>query len=81
MMSDKQADLTIGELVASGGRLGLYCEACGRFRYMTTDRLPEKQIVKTLADTLSCIRCWSAEVATRPVYRNAKTGYWPAESG
>ena len=81
-MSDEQdADLTIGELTASGARLGLYCDACGRFRYMTTDRLPEWQIVKTLADKLSCIRCWSDDVATRPVRKDARTGYWPAESG
>jgi hypothetical protein len=82
MTSEEQdADLTIGELLESGARLGLFCDTCGRFRYLTTDRLPEQQVVKALADKLSCLRCWSADVATRPVRRDARTGYWPAESG
>jgi hypothetical protein len=75
------ADLTIGDLLAGGARLGLFCDACGRFRYMTTDRLSEKQIVKKVAEKLSCLRCRSNEVTTRPIHRDATTGYWPAESG
>jgi hypothetical protein len=75
------AGLTIGALMASGARLGLVCDACGRFRYVKTDSLPEDQIVKAIADRLSCIRCWSDDVSTRAVHRDARTGYWPAESG
>jgi hypothetical protein len=76
-----EPNLTIGDLVARGDRLGLYCDACGRFRYMKTDNLPGSLIIKGMAEKLSCIRCWSEDVATRPVRRDARTGYWPAESG
>jgi hypothetical protein len=80
-MTSEDDGLTIGDLAAAGARLGLFCEACGRFRYMTAGRLPEDQNVKTLADKLSCLKCRSADVSTRPVRRDAHTGYWPAESG
>jgi hypothetical protein len=80
-MSDPiDAGLTIGDLARSGARLGLYCTACARFRYLTFDRMPEQQIVTAIADKLSCVKCRSSEVSTRPVLRDAKTGYWPAES-
>jgi hypothetical protein len=75
------AGLTIGDLLTAGARLGLFCDACGRFRYMTTDRLPTGQIVAAIGDKLSCIRCWSDDVSTRAVRRDARTGYWPAERG
>ena len=78
---NEESDLTIGDLVARGDRLGLYCEACGRFRYIKTDSLSGSLKVKSIAEKLSCIRCWSADVATRSVQRDARTGYWPAESG
>ena len=78
---DAEPDLTIGDLVARGDRLGLYCDACGRFRYMKTDSLAAGLNIKAMAEKLSCIRCWSEDVATRPVRRDARTGYWPAESG
>jgi hypothetical protein len=78
---DAESGLTIGDLVARGDRLGLYCDACGRFRYMKTENLPSSLNIKGLAEKLSCIRCWSPDVATRPVRRDARTGYWPAESG
>ncbi len=73
-------DLTIGDLARSGRRLGLYCTACGRFRYMKADHLAADQNVRALAKGLSCIRCRSVDVATRPVRRDAQSGYWPAES-
>jgi hypothetical protein len=76
-----EPDLTIGDLVARGDRLGLYCDACSRFRYMRTENLPGSLNIKGMADQLSCIKCWSPDVATRPVRRDARTGYWPAESG
>jgi hypothetical protein len=80
-MTNDDVNLKIFELLASGARLGLFCNACGRFRYLTTDRLSDNQIVKAIADKLSCIRCWSDDVSTRAVLRDARTGYWPAESG
>jgi hypothetical protein len=78
---DAETDLTIGGLVARGDRLGLYCDACGRFRYRKIDNLPGSLNIRGMAEKLSCIRCWSEDVATRPVRRDARTGYWPAESG
>jgi hypothetical protein len=78
---DAEPDLTIGDLVARGDRLGLYCDVCGRFRYMKTDSLPGGLNIKGMAEKLSSIKCWSEDVATRPVRRDARTGYWPAESG
>ncbi len=78
---DLDPSLTIGDLTRSGARLGFYCAACGRFRYLKADQLPDGQNVKALAEELSCIRCWSMDVATRPVHRDVRTGYWPAESG
>jgi hypothetical protein len=48
---------------------------------MTTDRLLENQIAKAIADKLSCIKCWSGEMSTGAVRKDARTGYWPAESG
>jgi hypothetical protein len=68
-------DLTIGDLVVTGDRLGLYCDACGRFRYMKTDGLPGSLNINGIATKLTCIRCWSEDVATRPVRRDARTGY------
>jgi hypothetical protein len=76
-----EGNLTIGDLSRSGARLGLYCDACGRFRYMKADRLDEGQNVRALAKRLSCIRCWSEDVATRPVLWDVRSGRWPAESG
>jgi hypothetical protein len=67
--------------MARGDRLGLYCDTCGRFRYMKTESLPGCLNIKRMAEKLSCIRCWSEDVTTRPVRRDARTGYWPAESG
>jgi hypothetical protein len=81
MNKDADAGLTIGDLAPSGGRLGLYCAACGRFRYVKTGRLPDDQNVKALADRLSCMRRGSKDVATRPVHRDIRTGHWPAEGG
>jgi hypothetical protein len=78
---DAEPDLTIRDLLARGDRLGLYCDACSRFRYMKTDNLPGSLNIRGMAEKLSCIRCWSPDVATRPVRRDARTGYWPAESG
>src|SRR5580704_19710971 len=60
---DVESGLTIGDLVARGDRLGLYCDACGRFRYMKTDNLPGSLNIKGMAERLSCIRCWSPDVA------------------
>jgi hypothetical protein len=74
-----EPDLTIGDLVARGDRLGLYCDASARFRYMKTNN-PSRSL-KGMAEKLSCIRCWAPDVATRPVRRDARTGYWAAESG
>jgi hypothetical protein len=76
---DAESELTIGDLVARGDRLGLYCNACGRFRYIKTGNLPGSLNIKRMAEKLSCDRCLSEDVATRPVRRDARTGYWPAE--
>jgi hypothetical protein len=75
------ADLTIAELIEIGGRLGLFCDACSRFRYVRTDGISGELSVADIAEKLSCVRCWSPIVSTRPVQRDPKTGYWPAESG
>jgi hypothetical protein len=56
-----EPDLTIGDLVARGDRLGLYCDACSRFRYMRTENLPGSLNIKGMADQLSCIKCWSPD--------------------
>jgi hypothetical protein len=81
MSDDAGICLTIGDLALGGARLGLYCAACGRFRYVKTGRLPEDQNVKALADGLSCMRCGLNDVATRPVHRDIRTGRWPADGG
>jgi hypothetical protein len=80
MSEPTDGDLTVGDLAVSGARLGLYCGACGRFRYMKVVGLADDQNVKAIADKLSCIRCWSSEVTTRAVRRDPRTGFWPAES-
>ena len=80
MSEPSDLDLTIGDLARSGGRLGLYCRACGRFRYMKVRDMADDQNVGALAEALSCLRCRSRDVATRPVRRDARTGFWPAES-
>jgi hypothetical protein len=46
---DDDANLTASELLARGARLGFFCDACGRFRYLPTDHLPEDQIAKAIA--------------------------------
>jgi hypothetical protein len=73
-------NMTIAELIASGARLGLFCDACSRFRYIRTDSISGELSVAAIAEKLSCVRCWSPIVATRPVQRDPQTGYWPAES-
>jgi hypothetical protein len=78
---DAEPHLTIGALIATGDRLGFHCAACSRFPYMKTDNLPGSLNIKGMAKRLSCIRCWSPDIATRPVRQDARTGYWPAESG
>jgi hypothetical protein len=73
-------NMTIAELIESGARLGLFCDACSRFRYVRTDGISGELSVAGIAEKLSCVRCWSTTVATRPVQRDPRTGYWPAES-
>ncbi|GGB58936.1 hypothetical protein GCM10011316_33730 [Roseibium aquae] len=72
---------TIGGLEASGGRLGLLCRACSRFRYMNSRRYKPDEIVREIAKTLTCARCSSETVETFAVQRDEKTGFWPAEHG
>jgi len=72
---------TVADLLAGGLRLGLTCGDCGRFRYLRLDRMSAQTVIDDLAQQLACSRCRSAEVALRPVQRDRRTGFWPAESG
>lgn len=78
-MLGEDIPMTIGELNASGQRLGLKCQDCHRFRYMRAARYPVDTKIAVIGGTLRCAQCGSKNVQTFAVARHAETGYWPAE--
>ena len=77
-MSDP-APVTIGEVRTSGRRLGMYCQACNRFRYLALDRYEDGTLVGEIGKTLICSRCRSKGVEAKVIERDPKSGFWPAE--
>ncbi len=71
---------TVGELKASGLRLGFYCKDCGRMRYIKTT-YPDGELLDDLEKSLRCFRCRSQDIDLRIIERDRESGFWPAESG
>jgi hypothetical protein len=71
--------MTVGELRAAGLRLGMYCAACSRFRYLGMDRYEDESLVDEIGKTLICSRCRTRGLAVRAIERDPNTGFWPAE--
>ncbi len=72
--------MTIFEVAERNMRLAIYCESCGRLRYLKAS-YPQSSRLADLSRGMRCTRCRSDEVEVRPIARDARTGFWPAEAG
>lgn len=70
---------TVAEVLDGGGRIAIACGPCGRRRYLGTGRISESDTLAALAGRMKCARCLSPDVEVIAVYRDATTGFWPAE--
>ena len=77
--TDDPARITLKELRETGGRLGLNCRHCNRFRYLNAGRFDDTETLASLSDKLTCARCRSGDVEVLAVQKDPETGFWPAE--
>jgi hypothetical protein len=70
---------TMGELRATGRRLGMRCTGCARFRYLGMDRYGDESVVAEIGKTLICARCRMRGLEVMAVERDKTSGLWPAE--